>query len=838
MRKRPQPGSGGAASERRSRLGGWFSWVLLLSIVVAVTATTEGLHQHANSRRKAQLALAGLAQQLGQQSSLEAQAMGDPYRATPLTVQSQELDEQIGRAIDRLASAGVPATSVGSIRTAVRSYQEALNAEYRQLRSGDWRAAWSYDHSVTRPRYEALTAVIDREATRLGRVAEQSQRRARLGSLLAMLLGALMCGFIAWQRDRSRRAMVRQAALRRGEDRFRALVHNASDVIMITDAAGMVTYVTASVERILGRKAGELVGTSILDYAHPDDRAVVATFLERLGGQVGLGEASEWRVQRGDGTWCHVECLSNNLLADPDIGGLVLTLRDVSERRALEARLSHQAFHDGLTGLANRALFHNRVEHALSAPRPEGRFVAVLFCDLDGFKTVNDSLGHAAGDELLVAVATRLQACLRQGDTLARLADEHGTVAATDEQGTVARLGGDEFAILLEGAAEDATSVAVSIADRILQAVSRPVEIRGRKVSLGVSIGIAAAEGRSDADKLLRDADAAMYIAKAQGKSRHVVFAPTMHAEALQRLELHNDLRHALDQEQLAIVYQPLINLVSGAIEGAEALLRWHHPTRGLISPVEFIPAAEETGLIVPIGSWVLRQACQQLAAWQRQHPTAADGIGVTVNVSALQLKEPDLVDNVLAALADAGLAAGRLTLELTESCLLTDEPHVAETLSALRRAGVHLAIDDFGTGWSSLAYLRQLPVDILKIDKAFIDDVTRSRRHAEFVRGILVLAGTLGMGTVAEGIEQAEQAAALSALGFEHGQGFHFAPPLHPDELGLLIAVRSTWISASDRPPGGGEALATVGQRRAPTRARTLEGPPPDGGPVNPRSR
>jgi diguanylate cyclase len=433
--------------------------------------------------------------------------------------------------------------------------------------------------------------------------------------------------------------------------------------------------------------------------------------------------------------------------------------------RQHELDLRYQASHDALTRLANRQLFGERVQAALAAAHPDPG-PAVLLVDLDDFKTVNDTLGHAVGDGLLVAVAERLRHCVRPGDT-------------------VARLGGDEFAVLLEGARTDAV---VEVAERILASLGRPVLAHGHKLLIQASIGVANARSGEDAGELLRNADVAMYAAKERGKGGYVCYAAGMDAGILKQAELGAELRQALDGGQLHLVYQPIVRLPDGRIVGAEALLRWRHPTRGPVPPAEFIPTAERTGLIVPLGREVLRQACRQAAVWRRAHGDAAPAT-ISVNVAARQLQEPGFAGEVAGALREAGLAPQRLVVEATETAVLKGG-QVLATLHALHDLGVRLALDDFGTGQSSLGLLRTCPVDILKLDKSFVDGVTGAEQQAAVAAAVARMAQALGLDVVAEGIETGAQAQRLWELGYRLGQGFNFARPLAADELGRLLAA------------------------------------------------
>jgi diguanylate cyclase (GGDEF)-like protein len=485
-------------------------------------------------------------------------------------------------------------------------------------------------------------------------------------------------------------------------------------------------------------------------------------------------------------------------------------LRDVTERDRLERELYQQAFHDGLTGLANRSLLRDRVTHVLTrlGRVPEDAAgVALLLVDLDHFKTVNDSLGHATGDELLVAVARRLLSTTRGSDT-------------------VARLGGDEFALLLEDMA--APQNAELAAARVVSALRTPFLVNGKSVVVSGSVGIASAVDADGPDALLRNADLALYVAKGQGRSRHVAFVPAMHAAALERLELEAALRETVaatpggmlatseyavaDADSLAtadslagsemagtfyLVYQPVVDLATERVTSVEALLRWMHPTRGLIGPATFIPVAEETGLIVPIGRWVLREACRQAVAWESLGPHAQ--VVVNVNVSGRQLHEPCFVTDVRDALSASGLAPARLVLEVTESVMMRDRDVVLGRLRALKALGVRLALDDFGTGYSSLSVLREYPLDILKIDKSFVDGVGHGGDETLIAHAIVTLGTALSLTTVAEGIEDAAQLARLRTLGCRRGQGYLFDRPLSPEQVTARLVSADRSAAAND---------------------------------------
>jgi diguanylate cyclase (GGDEF)-like protein len=471
-------------------------------------------------------------------------------------------------------------------------------------------------------------------------------------------------------------------------------------------------------------------------------------------------------VAHADGEWRILDIAVTNLLDEPDIGAIVLNGRDVTERHALEQELNHQAFHDKLTGLANRSLFLDRLSHAMDRGDRGADPVAVLFLDLDDFKTVNDSFGHPVGDRLLVAVAERIRSATRPGDT-------------------VARFGGDEFAVLVEtGSMPEAAEV---VAERITEALIGTFRVLTNDVAMRVSIGIALGQRPQETpDDLLRDADLAMYLAKRNGKGRFEMYRPDMHIDAVRRLETAVGIREGLESNQFEVYYQPIVNAHSGQLIAAEALVRWNHPSRGLLVPMEFIPVAEATGLIVPLGRQVLWDATCQTQEW-RQSGLVNGDFYISVNLSAHQLQEADLVDDVSRALGDSGLPPGALVLEVTESALIQNLDVTLPRLLALRALGVRLAVDDFGTGYSSLSYLADLPVNFVKIDKSFIDRITPEIDGAAMVRGVVDLSRALGFTCIAEGVENESQRSILDELGCDSAQGYLFARP-----AGVVDAAQS----------------------------------------------
>jgi diguanylate cyclase (GGDEF)-like protein/PAS domain S-box-containing protein len=574
-------------------------------------------------------------------------------------------------------------------------------------------------------------------------------------------------------------ALTEEVHRRAGEARFASLVQHASDLITVLAADATIVYQSPSVERVLGYAAEDVVGSRFDRLlAQGEEGKLLHLLADRSAGSE--PQVLECAVRHMDGSVRQFEILYTDLLDDDNVRGIVLNGRDVSERKAFEEQLAHQAFHDPVTNLANRALFVERVRHAVTRSRREGDGIAVLFMDLDDFKTVNDSLGHAAGDAVLLEVAKRLDACVRASDT-------------------AARFGGDEFAIVLEDVAS--AQDAADAAERILESLAAPLQVDGKEIYIGSSLGISVVSGdlAADADELIRNADAAMYIAKRDGKGGYRIFEPAMHEGVLERLELRADLQRAMAAGQLELHYQPVVRLADGGVTGVEALLRWRHPERGIVPPDLFIPLAEEMGLIVPIGRWVLREACRQ--ARQMQKLLSADPpLTMAVNLSVKQLQHSDIAADVADALAEFGLPAGCLTLEITETVMMTDTETSLQRLDDLKRLGVRLAMDDFGTGYSSLSHLSQLPVDVIKMDRSFLS-AGASPQTSALASAVVSLGETLRLEVVAEGIEYEEQWNGLRELGCDLGQGFLFARPM--DAHTTLEYLRAAAADPSRLPAG-----------------------------------
>ncbi len=568
-----------------------------------------------------------------------------------------------------------------------------------------------------------------------------------------------------------------EASMRLSEDRFRSLIQYSSDATLVIGSGGICTYVSPAVLSLLGMEPTDLVGRRATDQVHPDDRDRVT---DRLGAQ--LRESPEtalvqFRMERNDGSYCDVEAVVADQRDRPSVNGYVANIRDITERKEFEALLAHRALHDPLTGLANRQLILDRAEQMLVRSRRACEPIAAYFIDLDNFKDANDSLGHEAGDKLLRSVAGRFSALLRASDT-------------------VGRLGGDEFVILTEGVSLSAGPMMV--AERIKEVLRTPFQVDGYEglpITVTASIGIATGD-RPSAQELLRDADIALYRAKAAGRNRCVLFEPSMQAAAIDRLELKSDLESAVANGQFFLLYQPIFDLDSVQVRGVEALLRWQHPTRGVISPDNFIPVLEDTGLIVEVGRWVLSEACAQATVWHRLgYPTT-----MSVNVSMRQLESELLVQHVEEALAANDFDPGSLVIEVTESTLMRDANATVSRLRRLKEIGVQIAIDDFGTGYSSLAYLRQFPVDVLKIDRSFVAEMDDGPHSGALIHTLVELGRTLGLVTLAEGIEDDAQLEGLRGEQCDRGQGFIFSRPVDPAAIETILA-QSAHSTGRQRP-------------------------------------
>ena len=566
---------------------------------------------------------------------------------------------------------------------------------------------------------------------------------------------------------------------------FELISENAADMIALVDCDGRRLYNSPAYQKVLGYSAEDLRATSSIEQVHPDDRPRVLKAAERarLSGQ---GERVEYRIRHKDGSWRTLEstaCAIRNAAGQTD--KLVIVNRDITERKRAEEMLVHNAFHDGLTNLPNRALFLDRLQHALTLSKRHANYkFAVLLIDIDEFKIINDSLGHTAGDELLIQIGQRLKDSVRRADMVSRPRMSGITDSpATDD--TLARLGGDEFSILLDDIRDPIE--AVRVAERVQAELAAPFLVNQEEIVISASIGITSSiSPHTQAEDLLRDADIAMYRAKRAGKARCEVSDAAMHANAVKRLRLESDLRRALDQGEFRVFYQPIVSLQTGKIAGFEALTRWQRP-EGILPPIEFIAVAEEIGIIIPMNRQLLREACQHLRSWQSEFPSSPP-LTMSVNITPKEFAQSDLANEIRKALEQTGVDPGCLQLEIIETIAMGDAEKSGHVLSQLKALGVRLSIDDFGTGYSSLSRLRRIPVDTLKIDRAFISHMDSDPESREIVRIIIMLAHNLGLKVVAEGAETEEQISLLKQLNCEMAQGYFFSRPADDQAMLRLL--------------------------------------------------
>lgn len=569
------------------------------------------------------------------------------------------------------------------------------------------------------------------------------------------------------------------AELQESEERYRRLVEQSPEAILVHCDERYVYANEAAVRLLGGERPEEIVGRSVLDFVVPEDAALVREQAHQTYERRDAAETMiEVKRRRLDGEIRVTEAFCIPITYNGRDGAQVI-YRDITERKRVEEQLVHTALHDNLTGLPNRTLFMDRLKQSLERKKRQGAYqFAVLFVDFDRFKNVNDSLGHVQGDRLLRVLAQRLEKSL-------------------DPAYTIARLGGDEFAILANEITE--TQDAIRIAEQLQRAMTLPVVLRGSEVFISASIGIAiSAREYSRPEEMLRDADTAMYRAKALGAGRHVVFDSAMHARVVALLQLENDLRRAIARDEFQVLYQPIVSLMTAETIGFEALVRWQHPRLGLLSPTDFIPLAEETGLIIPLDQWILREACRQMRIWQGQFP-ALPHLSISVNISGKQFAQPDFLDHVTRILAETGLDTHRLKLEITESALIGQAEMAEAVLWRMRAAGIHVQLDDFGVGYSSLSYLHRFPIDTLKIDRSFVSSAGMRNEDAEIIRAIVTLAHNLNIDVIAEGIETTEQRAHVQALECDLGQGYYFSLPLHAGMAERLLTECTTAEIAAD---------------------------------------
>lgn len=581
-------------------------------------------------------------------------------------------------------------------------------------------------------------------------------------------------------RRQQQQALIEQQkaeiALRESEQRFRALIENAIDIILIVSSEGTFTYLSPSIKRILDYDPASLIGRSFFDLIHQEDKQRIKQAFDSIKTEADESIIlSEFRVCRYDNRWLMLDAIAKNLQEDHAVSGFVINCHDITERHYTAQQLRYDAYHDKLTGLANRSALLEQLQQAIdhNKRRRQDHF-AILFLDLDRFKVINDSLGHLMGDELLKNMAQRLEQCHREGDILARF-------------------GGDEFVFLLKDIREP--QEAVIVAQRIHQVLKTPFTLNNREIFISASIGITISTDHYDHhEQMLRDADAAMYRAKAKGKACHEIFAPTMYLSALKELHLESDLRQAIQRQELVVYYQPIVFLKTQKIIGAEALVRWQPPDQSLIPPSDFIPLAEETGLIIELDRWVLKCACQQLYQWQQTLQELAPHF-ISVNLSPKQFSDPHLKDIISEIVGKTGLDRKYLKLEITETVFLKNSHTVLNLLYELQQLNIQICLDDFGTGYSSLSYLHRFPLNSLKIDRSFVNHLGETNKNDAIVSIVGTLAQELQLELIAEGIEESYQIETLKSLGYQWGQGYYFSPPVDAQAFSILLEKNTLHI-------------------------------------------
>ncbi len=762
--------------------------VSTLVIAAGAAQTIAALRGGADQSRTAATVVARLDAQVQRQAAIRWEAVAPGASAVELGRALETAREEIAGLFVLLERVERASFGLRAVTLAIHDYQVALEDQIAAVEDAPDRAARMARTRVG-PTYESFVLARDSAAARLETSATSTALVADLGTLAALLSAAILISlmFRKWERTRRRGAFIdgEEAGVRLSEARFRSLVQHSSDLISVIGQDGTVVYASPSINHLLGTSA-TLVGMSIADMVHPDDIEAVEALIADAGSVAGP-QTLEWRMRHASGEWRTFENIAR-VGQGSTHGMLIVNSRDVTERIRLEGALRHQANHDSLTGLGNRAMLVDGLQRATARARRNGNVAALLLLDLDDFKAVNDTLGHAAGDLLLSGIAARLRSAVRS-DSL------------------VARIGGDEFAVVVEDL--DSPERACVVATRIQTALREPMTIGDRLVPTSASIGIATStNGAPEMEILLRQADVAMYAAKRRGRGEFEMFESTMHDAALERMELETDLRRAVAANEFVPHYQAIFDLRHGEIVGFEALVRWMHPTRGLLMPGAFLPLAEQTGLIADIGGRVLRQAVAQMAAWNAD-PTCAGYRWISVNLASSQLSAPGFEGEVRGALHAAGLPADRLVLELAETSVMSEPDTAAAVLESLHVLGLRLAIDDFGTSYSSLGHLQRFPFDILKIDRSFVAELTGPEAGEALAPTIVDLARRLRLTSIAEGIETPDQLELLRALGCELGQGFVFHRPAPADAVTKRLRAigrtgpaktesRLRWVSAS----------------------------------------
>jgi diguanylate cyclase (GGDEF)-like protein/PAS domain S-box-containing protein len=740
--------------------------ILCLFAIASLAALAVSIRDKnaADKRFGAQLALVHMELHAQEIRDLEWLAVATRETTPESEAHLQQASQELATIASSLPSR-ISGTVDGQFVSTVADFTRSAEQQLELIRTGKLEKAQQVEIEEAGPQFDALQRQVHQVKDAEQRLADHVITRSRVEFALAILLAAISVLIVFLRLQRKRQiARTRHTALEQSEERFRALTEQATDIVFITDAAGVVTYASPSLEKVLTLVGTEYVARNFAEHVHPGDVAKIEAAM-----RVPAGEYStvELRLRHADGRWLYFECTIRNLLQQENIAGMVVNAREITERKKAEEQLLFNASHDHLTGLPNRVFFLNRLQTVMEQIRRHRQpMAAVLFVDVDDFKVVNDCLGHAAGDELIVQLAERLKSCMRS-------------------DGSVARMGGDEFTVLLEDITDP--SDAIRVADRIHEATAKPFLLQAQELCKGVSIGVALAAENGTAEMVVQNADMAMYRAKAQGRARTELFDAAMHAKIMGQLQLEGRLRRGLQNQEFRLYFQPIVAIATGAIEGFEALLRWQPAGSDPVSPGVFIPVAEKSGLIVPISEWILAEACRQAALWQQRFP-GKPPLYVSINVSGRHFSHPAFLGHVRAALAASGVSPEIVKIELTESIAMNDAPGAAGIMSQLRALGLRISIDDFGTGYSSLSYLRRFPVSTLKIDQSFVAAMHTDRESCAIVSTVVALGRNLGLEVVAEGVETASQFDQLASMGCDAVQGYLFSRPVPADAVGSLI--------------------------------------------------
>jgi diguanylate cyclase (GGDEF)-like protein/PAS domain S-box-containing protein len=752
---------------------GWTLAFLVIGIFLALVLSIRD-KDAVERYRKAQFDLSQIEVQVQETHSLEWLAIA-AQEITPeaeAQLRSSRAKLLVASSSLRLQTQGEPDNLTDP---AIDVFVQAADRQLLLIQGSKFEEARRLDFEEISQPFDMLQHQLHQAGDGQGRAEDAAATRSRNELAAAVFLATVSVFALLLRFHRQRQSMLeRQNTLQQSEERFRALTEKSADVVFIIDAMGIVNYVTPSVQTALACSGNVFIGRNLSDLVPSADIPKIKTAMEVADGE---NKTLELRFQHSDGRWLDFECVVRNLVKVENINGLVFNAREVTERKKAQEQLSFNATHDQLTGLPNRNLFLNRLETVVDRiKRHPEQMAAVLFIDVDDLKVVNDCMGHAAGDELIVEVGVRLKASMRS-------------------DGSVARMGGDEFTVLLEDITS--SSDAIRVARRILSELSKPFVLLGQELSKGVSIGIALASHDQSADTLVQNADMAMYRAKSKGKGRAELFDAAMHEQAMNQLQLELRLGQALQNSELELHYQPIITIRTGRIEGFEGLLRWKPAGMDSVSPGVFIPVAERSGLIVPIGSWVLAAGCLEAASWHHRYP-AEQPLYVSLNVSARQFSHPAFVGHVTEALEKSEIRPEFVKIELTESVAMNDAPGTEQTMSQLRALGVKLSIDDFGTGYSSLSYLRRFSVDTLKIDQSFVSAMEGEPENCAIVSTIVALGQNLGLEVVAEGVETPSQLKTLKSIGCDAAQGYFFSKPVPSHAVENLVALNQGQVKGA----------------------------------------